>query len=92
MTRSDSIYFTCKDEIDRQIACHLKIDHCRKVMNVCIAYTPKRKQNCVALNRLATHIHLQMIGSRVLIIINFAVFRFFYLNIIRCLQGFYLYV
>ena len=53
-----------------------------------IHYTPKRKQNCVALNRLVTHRicatdPLQMIGSRVLVIINFALFlyisfRFFF--------------
>ncbi len=46
-----------------------------------IHYTPKRKQNCVALNRLATHIQcatdpLQMIGSRVVVIINFALFLY----------------
>jgi hypothetical protein len=53
------------------------------VMNVRvhIQYTPKRKQNCVTLNRLATHRicatdPLQMIGSRVLVIINFALFLY----------------
>jgi hypothetical protein len=62
--------------------------------------TPNRRQNCVALNRLATYIlcatdPLQMIGSRVLVIINFALF---YLCLTlsfehHCrLQGFYLYV
>jgi len=86
-TRSDSICFTWIDEIDkeidRQIACHLKIDHCewwRTRARVCIFTTHQRgKQNCVALNRLATHLlcstdPLQMIGSRVVVIINFALF------------------
>jgi hypothetical protein len=47
---------------------------------VCIFTTHQRgKQNCVALNRLATHLlcstdPLQMIGSRVVVIINFALF------------------
>jgi hypothetical protein len=57
------------------------------VMNarVNIQYRPKRKQNCVTLNRLVTHRicatdPLQMIGSRVLVIINFALFYSLYFS------------